>query len=110
MLLRPLGQRLVALRLWLGEIALQEVRLDRRGHNANLLVLLHLGEKRMVGLAVLFVRFQGVGEISGHVILHLLQNTNDLAAQRCMTAETAELARSEPQDSWVGTCLSFPLL
>ena len=41
----------------------------------------------MVGLAILFVSF--------------------LAALRCMTAEIAELARSEPQDSWIGTCLNF---
>ena len=56
----------------------------------------------MVGHAVLFVSFQGVGEISGHVILQL-QNTNDLAALRCINAEIAELARSEPRD----TCLKF---
>ena len=49
------------------------------------------------------LRFHGVGEISGHVILQL-QNTNDLAALRCMTAETAKLARSEPQHSWIGAC------
>ena len=60
----------------------------------------------MVGLAVLFVRFQGIGEISGHAILQL-QKANDLAALRCMAAEIAELARSEPQDSWIGTCLYF---
>ena len=61
----------------------------------------------MVGLAILFVRFQGVGEISGHAILQLLQKAKDLAAPRCMTAEIAEQARSEPQDSWIGTCLNL---
>ena len=34
-------------------------------------------------------------------------DTNDLAALKCMTAEIAELARSEPQDSWIGTRLNF---
>ena len=48
----------------------------------------------------------GVGEISGHVILQL-QNTNELVALTCVTAQVAELARSEPQDSWIGACLSF---
>ena len=59
----------------------------------------------MVGLAILFIRFQGVSEISGQVILQL-QNTDDIAALRCMGAEIAELARSETQDSWIGTCLN----
>ena len=58
------------------EVALLEVRLDRH------LILLHLDDWRMVGLAVLFVSFQGVGEISGNAILQLLQNTNYLAALR----------------------------
>ena len=51
----------------------------------------------MVGLAVLSASFQGIGEISGHVILRL-RGVNDLDALRCMTAEMAELPRSEPQD------------
>ena len=61
----------------------------------------------MVGLAVLFVSFQGVSEISGNVILQLSQKTNDLATLRCMTAEKAELARSEPQDNLSRVCLNF---
>ena len=48
----------------------------------------HRAEAQDVG----HVRFQGVGEISGHAILQLLQNTNDLATLRCMTAEIAELS------------------
>ena len=50
-------------------------------------------------LALLFARFQGVGE--------KLQNTNDLAVLRCVTVEIAELTRSEPQDGKIGTCLNF---
>ena len=65
-----------------------------------------LYERRMASLAVLFVTFQGVCKISGHATLQH-QNTTDLAALRCMTAEIAELARSEPQDSWVCACLNF---
>ena len=62
----------------------------------------------LVGLAILFVSSLGVGEISGHVIL---QHTNGgLAALTCRTAEIAELASSEPQDSWIGTCLKIPSL
>ena len=60
----------------------------------------------MVGPAILFARFQGVGEISGLVILQL-QNTNDLAALRCVSAEIAELPRSETQDGWVRACLNL---
>ena len=48
----------------------------------------------------------GVGEISGHAILQL-QNTNDLAALRCMSAEIADLPRSESQDGWVCACSKF---
>ena len=44
---------------------------------------------------------------SGHAILQLLQNTNDLAALRCVSAQMAELARSEPQDGQVDACLNF---
>ena len=51
-------------------------------------------------------RFQGVADISEHVILQLLQNTNDLAL-KCVTAQIAELACSEPPDGWVGACLDF---
>ena len=60
----------------------------------------------MVGLAVLVVRFQGIGEISGHAILQL-QITKDLGAQKCMTAEIAELPRSEPQNGWVCARISI---
>ena len=74
------------------EVTLLEVRLDCRRHRGNP-ILRHCDEWRMVGLAVLFIRFQGVGEISGHAILEL-QDINDLTALRCMTAEIAELARA----------------
>ena len=87
-----------------------EVRLDRRRHRGNLLLLRRSDEWRAVGLAVLFIRFQSFGEISGHVILRLRRGGvrfNDLAALRCMTAEMAELARCEPQDSWIGACFNF---
>ena len=86
--------------------ALPEVRLDRRRQRGKLLILRHCDEWRTVCLAVLFVRFQSVGEISGRVILRL-REVNDLAALRCTTSEKAELARSEPQDSWIGACFNF---
>ena len=38
---------------------------------------------------------------------HKPQNALVLASLRCMTAEVAELPRSEPQDSWIGPCLNF---
>ena len=60
----------------------------------------------LVGLAVLFVRFQGIGQISGHVVLRL-RGTNVLGALRRMSAQIAELARPEAQDSWIGACLNF---
>ena len=41
--------------------------------------------------------------MSGHAILQFLQKAKDLAALRYMTAEIAELARSEPHHSWIGT-------
>ena len=44
--------------------ALLEVCLDRRRQPGNILILRHWNEWRMVGPAVLFVRLQGVGEIS----------------------------------------------
>ena len=53
----------------------------------------------MVALAVLFDTLLGGGEINGHVIVQL-QNTNDLAALRCVSADRADL----PQ---VGAVLSF---
>ena len=74
------------------EVALLEVRLDHRRPRDNL-ILLRCDEWRVVCLLVLFVRFQGVGEVSGHVILQRLK-ASDLAALRCLTAEIAELARS----------------
>ena len=43
------------------------------------LILRHCDEWRMVSLAVLFVRFQRVGEINGHVIFQL-KKANDLPA------------------------------
>ena len=46
-----------------------------------------------VALAVLLDDFLGVGEVSGHVILHRLQNTNDLAVPKCVIDQM----RSEPQ-------------
>ena len=49
---------------------LHEVRLDCHRDNC---LLLRCVEWRMVGLPLLFVRFLGVGEISGHFILQLLQ-------------------------------------
>ena len=77
------------------DVALLEVRLDRHSHSGNL-ILFRLDEWRMVAPAILIASFQGVAEISGHFILQLLQNTNDLAALRRMTADIAELARSDP--------------
>ena len=79
------------------EITVQEIRLD--SHRGNFL-LLRCCKSRMVAIDGLFFLL-GIGEISGNVILQLLQNTNELAALKCVTAEMAELARSEPQDSWV---------
>ena len=32
---------------------------------------------------------------------------SDLAALKCVTAQTAELARSGPPNGWVGACLNF---
>ena len=64
-------------------------------------------ECRMVALAILFVSSLGVREISGRVILQL-QNTNDLAALACTTAQKAELPRSEPQDSRIGALTLRP--
>ena len=58
------------------------------GRQHDNLILLHLDEWRMVGLAVLFVRFQGIGEIKGHVILQRLK-ANDLAALSHKTAGSA---------------------
>ena len=72
----------------------------------NLLILCHCDERHMAAHAVLLVRFQGVGETSGHVILQL-QKAHELAALRCTTVETAEQTRPEPKDSWIGTCLHF---
>ena len=80
----------------------------------DLLLLLHLDECRMVALAIL-VRFQGVGESSGHVILQLLQNTHDLAALRCACANSHHFENSELatlKESWLlpsftRTCLKF---
>ena len=74
-----------------------EVRLDRRRQRGNH-IRLHLDGCRVVALAILFVRLQGVGESSGHVILQL-QNALDLAALRCTTVEKSEMARPEPKDS-----------
>ena len=88
------------------EVALPQVRLDPRRQRGNL-ILLRLDERRMVGLAVLFVSFLGVDKISGHVILELLQKAKDLAALRCVTAQIAEQPHSEPQDGWVGAGLKF---
>ena len=48
-----------------------QVRLDRRRQRGKLISLRHCDEWRTVGLAVLLIRFQSVGEISGHVILRL---------------------------------------
>ena len=76
--------------LRLDEIALHAVRLDRRRQRGNL-ILCCCDEWRTVALAVVFVSFLGGGEISGHVILQLLQNTNDLAPPRCVTSQIAEL-------------------
>ena len=45
------------------------------------------------GLALIFVRFQVGDEISRHVILQLF--SNDVAAIKCATAQTAELARPD---------------
>ena len=61
----------------------------------------------MVGLPPLFVHFLGVGGISGNFMLQLLQNTNDLPALRCVTAQVAELPRCDSQDGWVGACLNL---
>ena len=68
--------------------------------DSDVVLFPHCDAWRMVGLAVLFVHIQGTGEISRHPVLQL-QNTNDLAAQRCMTAEIVELARSEPGSALV---------
>ena len=90
------------------ELTLPEVRLGgRRKSDDLLLLLLHLDKCRMVALAIL-VRFQGVGETSGQVILQL-QNTNDLTAacSNSHHSENSELTRPEPKDSWIGTCLNF---
>ena len=57
----------------------------------DLLILLHCDEWRMVGLVVLFVRFQRVDEISGHAILQLLQTTNDLAALKWVDCRAGTL-------------------
>ena len=86
--------------------ALPEVHLDRRRQRGNLLILRHCDEWRTVGLAVLFVRIQSVGEIKGHVILSL-REVSDLATLRYTTAEIAELAHSEPRDSWIFACFNF---
>ena len=67
----PPGRRLRRDLLLHHSSALPEVRLDRRCQRGNILILRHCDEWRTVGLAVLIVRFQSVGEISGRVILRL---------------------------------------
>ena len=44
---------------------------------------------------------------SARSAVQLLQNTSDLAALKCVSAQTAELARSDPQDGWACACLNF---
>ena len=55
------------------------------------------------------VRFDAVGEISGHVILQLHQ-AHDLAAAACSNShhfENSDLTRPGPKSIWIGTCLNF---
>ena len=70
------------------EITLPEVRLGGRRQRDDLLLLLSLTlpevcsdchSDNFMHLRIVEWRMVGVGEISGHCILQLLQNTNDLA-------------------------------